>query len=1420
MLKKLLTVMLVLVGLALIGLVCWGLTLYYQWTPWLGLALFLGVVGIALAIKYFRRIYTSTRGRLTRAMKPMPQAAEADKALSRKVDIKGQWTRAVDTLSKSSLRKRGNPLYILPWYLVMGNRGSGKTSALTRAHLSSPIKEVNSIASSGAKTTTWDWWFFDNSVMIDTAGRYAVSAPEENVSGEWQELLRLLAKSRRKEPLNGLIIAVPADQILYGSREALMEDGRQIRGRIDQLMRLFEARIPIYVMVTKCDLLYGMDVWSKSLPEKALQQAMGYVGEAGPATPTEFLDRAFQGVVERLRELRLHLLQGEDSVVAGMLLPNEFDRLRPGLDSFFSGAFGDSPYMETPFLRGLFFSSARQQGGVTSFVLKDSGLPEQTTQLSGTNNGFFLHDLLGTVIPRDRYLVTPLGRMRRWRDATRNLGVASWIVLAAAAAIFLTLSFTRTLNTLSELKTHQPESTTFTGKFAPDLGTLSEYHQMVKWLETRESSWISSFAPFHEHVDSLERQLKTAFAGRFQKYALSSLDQQTARRIRPLAQNDLENVRTHYIQFIVRRLNLLNSRAANANAETLYAMPPPTRSGRTLAIIQGDIDASDISLEAANSFSAMYVSYLLWQKQSAALKLESNTLTRWLNQFALHSNNLSWLADWANEQTSLSPVTLQEFWPGTRALDQAPTIQPAYTARGRAAIERFLKEVQASTQSNVEMPNKIEEFSRWYLTQRLDAWREFTANFELGKSTLDGEKEWKALLPKVASDINPYVNLLTRLASEFDDVRDDKLAPDWLKLARRVSTARLLSEKSGVLGSAERIANVIESSGQQIVRSTVEAGPLKGGKAVIDKQLQAANAYTAYRAALAKAVKEEASGRAQAFKVAADFHAFGVDPETKESLLHGANAALSELFGKIEQESSDNQIIMSILSGPLDLAIEYADYQAACHIQKEWEAKVLMPAQSAGASIDINDLLYGPKGILWSFAESITKPFLRRNASRYEMVETLGHSVPLSSLLPVLLNDGLSKRANQLAAQENAQLEQKQVQIQAQMKQLTERQKQQEGQRKQQEIEKNKSGVQTRLKEATQAIEDRKKELDALRAQVFTVVINAVPTSVNNDARVRPHSTVLTVQCASGLSTLTNFNFPVSETVRWSELNCGDTTVAIKIENLTLTHKYPGAKGFSRFLDDFYDGKRVFTPADFPVEKLRLEQLSVDNIRVLYEFVGVEAVRKNLIDIARITKRLQALQNERQALLTQSEKLEQQLFEERQSTLMEQARDIGKQQDVLEEQAGDVRDKQDQTGRFVTGPAPVPAKIAACWEPVKIVVRTPPEPKPPKLAEKTAPKTVPLAEKTAPKTVPAPVGLPPLGGLYFVQVGVFGPTHAVSVREKLIQLGIVHDQTIVDGKGGTLIRMRVGPYATREEAEPMVRRINETFAVSSIIVRM
>ena len=79
---------------------------------------------------------------------------------------------ALDLL-KNSLRGRGY-LYQQPWYAIIGPPGAGKTTALLNAGLRFPLADKlgqGAIAGVGG-TRLCDWWFTEDAVLIDTAGRY------------------------------------------------------------------------------------------------------------------------------------------------------------------------------------------------------------------------------------------------------------------------------------------------------------------------------------------------------------------------------------------------------------------------------------------------------------------------------------------------------------------------------------------------------------------------------------------------------------------------------------------------------------------------------------------------------------------------------------------------------------------------------------------------------------------------------------------------------------------------------------------------------------------------------------------------------------------------------------------------------------------------------------------------------------------------------------------------------------------------------------------------------------------------------------------------------------------------------------------------------------------------------------------------
>ncbi|KAF0815351.1 hypothetical protein IGB42_00432 [Andreprevotia sp. IGB-42] len=1173
--KKIFAFLFWLLVLIALAAVCWGIALWNGWPAWAALFLFFGVVGLWFLCKFVWQMIAGWRERsrtATPVEKPEP-VVSAESAL------KAKWKEAIALLRRSNLRRLGNPLYVLPWYMVIGRSGSGKTTALTRARLSSPLKKVSATAEV-EHTLNVDWWYFDKAIVLDTAGRYIAPEEPEADRKEWDKMLDFLGHYRSKEGLNGLVITVQADRLLNPDADALAEEGRVIRMRIEQMIRLFDKRFPVYVLVTKCDQLYGMEAWSRLLPDGLLDQAMGYVGtEAmlGKVDESGFVDTAFEHVGARLKRLQLAIMQRLDTADPGLLLfPSEFSRLQGALKTFLRHALGDSPYLEDPFLRGVFFSSGLQQGGAVSSLLKD--IAPREPDHAPSYKGLFLHDLFDRILPADRYLLRPAALVNHWRRATRHLGMTAWLFLMLAAGCYLSFSFVHSLNTLNHMRDMYPEKLALTGQLRHDVEALEKFRGFAYWLEQRDARFATRYLAFDGKVVEVETSIKANYVAKFRKYILPGLDEAFSNKVNALVGLGQSEQLADYIQTLVRRINLVQARLSDASHEDLRHMPP--LSGSVLF----EMDPN-MSPEAASHFNDMYVALLAWQPNDLFRLQRLAALRNDLNQIALNSDDLQWIVNWTDAQPDLKKVQLTDFWRGSRKLVGTPEISPAFTRDGKARIDAFMAEVRKSAPNPASFDEKLARFTAWYNAEKIRVWRDFAWNFPQGEDLLAGENEWRGALVRLTGSESPYNLLMNRLVGEFKDVPDEQL-PSWLALNQRLFSIRNRSAQQGAI----KAPGTINDIGGKLLKGIASGGEVGRAKAEIDAQFAAMGTYQAYNTALAKAVTDSSGGAGKAAQTAADFHSFENDPAVKSSL-QDAYARLAELRRTLGTAQAEDQVAWGLLAGPLQLAVRYADTQASCVLQKDWEAKVMWPMQSAAGLPEMLDQLYGDNGSVWAFVNGPAKPYVRRGADAYGVVETLGQSVPFNPDFLPFLNAAVSRQVGQKVAKQQQLTDDKRVELEAQQQKQT---------------------LQAQEQQAETRLADLKKTADSLRLAAYPVGITGLPTGVNEGAKANVLSTQLTVQCASAPFNLTNLNFSVSDSFNWSQQTCGDTTLRIKLASFTLTKKYPGPQGFVAFLQDFQTGTHAFDGSEFPLDKARLDAANVKRITVRYQFSGEELLLKNV----------------------------------------------------------------------------------------------------------------------------------------------------------------------------------------------------------------
>lgn len=278
-------------------------------------------------------------------------------------------------------------LYQKPWYLVVGMPDAGKTTALVNSGLSFPlpsqtgaVNDLPAMVTLGG-TANCDWWLTDEAVLIDTAGRYSAQ-DNQNINdratdkAEWLSFLGLLRKHRTRAPINGAIVTINIGHLVMLTSEDRMAYAAQIRTRLAELRKELGIRFPVYVMVTKMDLLEGFLEYMRSLNESR-SQVWGFTlpysknGKTITEKDTALLQRQLQ---EELQKLTLRLKDGrsnrfreeydsEEGRRRLHALPQGFAGLTDPLVQTISALFKDSTYDATELntmLRGVYFTSAAQ----------------------------------------------------------------------------------------------------------------------------------------------------------------------------------------------------------------------------------------------------------------------------------------------------------------------------------------------------------------------------------------------------------------------------------------------------------------------------------------------------------------------------------------------------------------------------------------------------------------------------------------------------------------------------------------------------------------------------------------------------------------------------------------------------------------------------------------------------------------------------------------------------------------------------------------------------------------------------------------------------------------------------------------------------------------------------------------------------
>lgn len=291
-------------------------------------------------------------------------------------DISLSFLRALDLLRQRL--DTVNYKYFMPWYLMIGPEKSGKTTLMNRSELVFPLGQPSfglDDPHPGIK-----WGFLNHGIVLDVNGNFFIS--KEGVKADekgWRTVLTLLNRYRARRPIDGILLTIPVSD-LYGAHKLTMDEikdrARFMAQKLSSTQNILSLRLPVYVILTKCDVLPGFQSVCQSIPSQNRHNILGWSSPYHPGTAfmSSWIDEAFGHLHHQLNQLRMEILtegaspETRDGV---FIFPYELSHLITPLTTYMTQIFKVNSYDESLVLRGIYLAG-------------DSGINIDFSQLNTT----------------------------------------------------------------------------------------------------------------------------------------------------------------------------------------------------------------------------------------------------------------------------------------------------------------------------------------------------------------------------------------------------------------------------------------------------------------------------------------------------------------------------------------------------------------------------------------------------------------------------------------------------------------------------------------------------------------------------------------------------------------------------------------------------------------------------------------------------------------------------------------------------------------------------------------------------------------------------------------------------------------------------------------------------------------------------
>ncbi len=257
-----------------------------------------------------------------------------------------------------TLAGRNEESYKVPWVLMMG---SGTTSigyslsdsSILRYLSDSPVEDPESIG----------LWNFNRGVLVDFESLARKSSEEDAISG--------LSRLRSERPIDSILLCLSASEILESSSRELMDMGIALSDRLNSLQEKLGFTFPVYVLITKSDLIPGFSEFAQTRTTDELSQIFGWSNPSPLEAnyDANWIAEALTRTHNALVHIQLDGIAGgsdysEIDVDSYVLFAPKLQKMESSIDKVLRKIFSVTIDKPNFYFRGIYFSGIATNSGL------------------------------------------------------------------------------------------------------------------------------------------------------------------------------------------------------------------------------------------------------------------------------------------------------------------------------------------------------------------------------------------------------------------------------------------------------------------------------------------------------------------------------------------------------------------------------------------------------------------------------------------------------------------------------------------------------------------------------------------------------------------------------------------------------------------------------------------------------------------------------------------------------------------------------------------------------------------------------------------------------------------------------------------------------------------------------------------------